>query len=91
MNLALLSRLFLIILSLGGFLYGYITAQNRITDLRLRIPQEEEKLKEIVQESTRLHYELEKMQNPTFLIELRQKEEYCHLKHPMAKEIIEFP
>ena len=89
MNLGLLIRMFICILSLGGFLYFYINKQNVITELRLQIPTIQKELREIEQENTRLQFVVEEFESPSHLMELARQPEYRHLKHPLCKDIIE--
>ena len=89
MNSTLLTRLFLCILILGGFLYVYISKQNTITILRLEIPNLAHELEEICQENSHLRFEIDQFENPVHLIDLSRNPEYRHLKHPLVKEIIE--
>ncbi|NGX53696.1 MAG: Cell division protein FtsL [Chlamydiae bacterium] len=89
MNLGLLIRMFICVLSLGGLLYFYISKQNVITELRLQIPAIQKEFREIEQENTRLQFVVEEFESPSHLMELARKPEYRHLKHPLVKDIIE--
>lgn len=88
MNAGLLLRLFLCIVFLGGFLYAYIAKQNEITKLRLEIPSLSKKLDIVLQENTRLQFEIDQFENPLNLMEIARRPEYRHLKHPLLNEIV---
>ncbi len=88
MNTGLLIRLFLCIVSLGGFLYSYIQEQNVITRLRLQIPASSHELEIVSQDITRLQFEIDQFENPMHLMELSRLPEYRHLKHPLVKEVL---
>lgn len=91
MNTGFLFRIFLSILCLGVFLYLYINKQNGITELRLEIPQTAKELEALVQENTRLQFEIDRFENPLHLMELARRPEYRHLKHPLLKDIVTLP
>ncbi len=87
----LLIRIFICILSLGGFLYSYISKQNKITELRLEIPRLSKELAAMQQENVRLQYEIDQFENPLALMELAKQPAYSHLKYPLLNEIITIP
>lgn len=81
-------RLALCIFVLGLCLYSYINKQNKLTALRVQIPQLAKEIKEINEEKTRLKFEIEQFENPQHLMELARGNSYGHLKHPLEKEIV---
>ncbi len=89
MKLGVFIRIFFCIVSLVMFLYAYINKQNSITQLRLQIPTEERELQVVVQENTRLQYEVDSFESPENLMQLARKPEFSHLKHPLLRDIIE--
>lgn len=89
MNFGVLIRVFLSIVTLGSFLYAYIAKQNEITELRLEIPVASKQLEEIQQENIRLKFEIEKLENPSSLLEWARFPEYRHLKYPLLKDVIQ--
>lgn len=89
MKIGILIRVFIAIITLGGFLYAYINKQNEITELRLQIPMLAKSVAEIEQENTRLRFEIDQFENPDHLMELIKRPEFCHLKHPLLKDIAE--
>lgn len=91
MHLGHLTRLFLCIFIFGSYLYKYIDKQNKLTELRLQIPQLTKEVREIYEENAKLQYEVEQFESPAHLMELSQKPEFSHLKHPLVKDIIILP
>ena len=77
----------------GVTLYAYVEKQNQLTRMRLKIPPLEKKVKQLREGNRRLRYEIEQFENPVHLIELLNKPEFGHLKHPNLEEItvIEVP
>ena len=73
---------------LGGALYAYIEKINRLTELRIKVPKLSKQLKNVQEENIRLHFEIEKFENPLNLMELARKPQYGHLKHPYLTDII---
>lgn len=87
MNLGVLIRILICAFVAGFFLYAYISKQNTITQLRLEIPSTFQQLKAITQENTRLQFEIDQFENPTYLLELSKRPEYSHLKYPLVHEV----
>jgi hypothetical protein len=72
---------------LSYFLYAYIDEQNHLTKLRLTLPVCAKEIKVIQEENRRLAYHIEQFENPQHLLQLSMRPEFCHLKHPLVKEI----
>ncbi|MCC5832640.1 MAG: septum formation initiator family protein [Chlamydiales bacterium] len=81
-------RVCLCILTMGLFLYAFISKQNDITELRLQIPIASRELQAIQQENVRLKFEIDRFENPAYLMELARRPQFSHLKHPLMNEII---
>jgi hypothetical protein len=75
----------------GLCLYSYLDTQNRLTQLKIALPEVEKEIKLIKEENKRLKYAVEQFENPAHLIELAHNPEYAHLKHPLMKEILTVP
>ncbi len=86
MRSVLLRVLFCVFMA-GATLYAFIERQNRMTKMRLEIPILEKEVRMFKEESRRLKYEIEMFENPVHLIELLQKPEFGHLKHPHIDEV----
>ncbi len=87
-NKGALVRILICIGTFGFFLYSYIDKQNAITRLRLQIPVIAKEIKDIKEENTRLHYEIDLFESPEHLMEIARQSEYSHLKQPMLKEVL---
>lgn len=88
MQVGILIRLLLCVLMMGLFLYAYIVKQNSITELRLQIPSASRELQTILQENTRLQFEIDRFMNPRHLMELAREPRFSHLKHPLTDEVV---
>lgn len=88
MGFSFFLRLFLCILVLGAHLYFYVDQQNELIELRLNIPPLNKELQALEEENARLEYQVEQFESPVHLIELIQKPEFSHLKHPLLEEIL---
>jgi hypothetical protein len=88
MSSAIFIRVLICIALLGVFLYGYISKQNTITELRLQIPIAAKELEAALQENTRLQFEIDRFENPQHLMELSSQPQFSHLKHPLLDEIL---
>ena len=82
-----LFRVLLCIFIGGVTLYAYVGKQNQLTHMRLKIPPLEKEVKRLTEGNRRLRYEIEQFENPVHLIELLNKPEFAHLKHPILDEI----
>lgn len=71
--------------------YSYLNRQNELTHLKIRLPQLERDIKLLSDENCRLQYEIERIENPTRLIELAHRPEFGNLKHPLMKEVLTLP
>ncbi|MCH9609304.1 MAG: hypothetical protein S4CHLAM45_07760 [Chlamydiales bacterium] len=81
-------RLLFCIFVFGFCLYAYVDRQNQITKLRLQIPRQLADLERVEQENMSLQFEIDRFESPTHLLEIAQKPEYRHLKHPAQDEVI---
>lgn len=88
MNQGLLFRLLICIFALGGFLYTYIDKQNDLTELKMEIPELAKQLRRLEEENDQLCLEIERLENPSRLIELLRKKEYSHLHYPYVNEVV---
>ncbi len=87
-NLGIVIRTLICILTIGCFLYAYITKQNDITELRLQIPVKAKMLEEIAQACTALQFQIDQFENPQHLMELSSQPQFSHLKYPLLSDII---
>lgn len=81
-----------ICLGLFGFcLYSYIDTQNALTKLKMKLPLKEKEILALQEETKKLKFEADLVENPAHLIELAHRPEFGHLKHPVLKEILTVP
>lgn len=81
-----------ITIAVGGFcLYSYLNQQNRLTHLKIQLPEVESEVKQIREDTRRLAYQINQFESPSHLIDLARRPEYSHLKHPLLKEIFTVP
>ena len=88
MNRGLLFRFLICIFALGGFLYTYIDKQNDLTELKMEIPELTKQLKSLEEANDQLCLEIERLENPSRLIELLREKEYSHLRYPYVNEVV---
>ena len=70
-----------------GMLYAYIDQQNKVTKLKIELPQLAKEIRELEEENTRLQYEVEMFENPSHLMTIAKRPEFSHLKHPTLNDI----
>ncbi len=74
--------------SFCGALYAYLQQQNDLTLLRIELPALTDEVRLLQEENMRLALEIDQFENPKHLMQLAQRPEFTHLKHPMIDEII---
>lgn len=84
----LLIRIGLCVLVFGFLLFSYIEKQNRLTRLRMEVPELVKEIGQIQEEIARLHYEIDRFESPTHLMELARSYEFSHLKHPFMDDVL---
>jgi len=87
----LLLRLGFCLALFGLCLYSYLEMQNKLTQLKIKLPEVDQEIRLVREENRRLFYEIDQFQSPSHLIELAHRPEYSHLKHPLLKEILTVP
>lgn len=83
-----MTRLLICIFAFCLCLYAYIDKQNRVTELRLKIPEITKEIRAVAEENCRMQYQIDQFENPQHLMELAARPEYNHLKHPLVKEVV---
>ncbi len=84
----LLSRLGVCLAVFGFCLYSYLEAQNKLTELKIHLPDIDKEVRLLQEENRKLAYEIDRFQSPAHLIELVSFPEFSHLKHPVLQEIL---
>jgi len=85
------AKIFIPIAIVAIALYAYIEEHNRLTKMRIEVPELAKKLRLLEEENTRLQFESEKFQNPLHLMELARGPHFSHLRHPYQNDIITIP
>ncbi len=88
MKKLLLIKVFLCALSFGGALYAYVQQQNDLTYVRIELPVLSDEVRLLQEENMRLSLEIDHFENPKHLMQLANRPEFSHLKHPIVDEII---
>lgn len=89
--MSILFRIGFCVALIGLYLYSYLDLQNRVTELKMALPEKEKEIRLVLEENRRLSYEIDRFESPSNLIELVSRPEYAHLKHPLLKEILTVP
>ncbi|MDE3056204.1 MAG: hypothetical protein KGI80_05920 [Verrucomicrobiota bacterium] len=77
------------ILGLFSFcLYSYLGVQNRLTELKIRLPELEREILLLGEENQKLAYEAKECSTPARLIEKASLPEFAHLRHPLLQEVV---
>lgn len=73
----------------GAFcLYSYIDRQNKLTHLKIQIPIIEKEIQGIREQTKKLHYEIDRLESPSHLLELTRMPQFSHLRHPLLRDIL---
>lgn len=80
-------RLLICVVIAGVALYKHIDKSNELTELRLAIPSLQKSVNELIEENSRLQYEIHHFESPAHLFELARQPEFRHLKYPSANEV----
>lgn len=73
---------------LAGCFVSYIDKQNTLAYLQMRIPKIAQEIREVEEEIAELQYDIDQFQSPSNLLEIAQKPEFSHLKHPFMRDIL---
>ncbi len=81
-------QLSLCVICSAFFLFSYLTKQNELTNLRIRIPKEEKLIGQMREEITRLTLQIDQFEDPQNLMRIASAGEYPHLSHPYLTNVI---
>lgn len=87
----LLIQLVVCIVASGITLYAIVENRNRLTELRVAIPALNAEVKAILEENTRLEYQLDCFENPVRLLQLARQPQFGHLRYPTSDAVIILP
>lgn len=73
---------------IGMTLYFLTEKQNDRIETQILIPTIAKEVRQLQERNHRLQYEIDRFENPIYLMELSRKPEYAHLKYPTTDRII---
>jgi hypothetical protein len=88
MSRALLFRFVVCLFCFCLSLYFYLDWQNRLTSLKIQLPELIKEVEAVQEENQRIQYQIDRFETPSKLLELAQKAEFSHLKHPHIGDIL---
>lgn len=86
--MAWLLRPLICIGAIGLMLYGAISHQNKITQLRMELPLIAKEVDVLHEKNRTLLYEVERFEDPSHLLQLSKQPEFGHLRYPHKNEVI---
>jgi cell division protein FtsL len=87
MNIKLMIRIIISLIVCTTSIFSYISLQNKVTCLKIKIPKIEKQLISINDEISHLQYEIDQFESPDRLMDLACHPDFIHLKHPYIKDI----
>ena len=69
-------------------LYSYLAAQNRCTQLKMRLPKIAKEIEALHQENAHLQYQISTFESPENLLRLATATEYSYLKFPFLQDVL---
>lgn len=67
------------VVMLSFALCGYLNARNKVTKLMIKLPRAIEELTLVEEKNTILQFQVDKFENPTYLLNLLKTKEYAYL------------
>ena len=86
-----LLRLLICIAVFSLCVYFYLEQRNETIELALRLPLLGDELTVVREQNAQFSYEIGRFESPIHLMQLLERPEYSHLKHPEVADIIEIP
>ncbi len=83
-----LGKILICVISFSVTLCAYLHARNDVTKLMIQLPRLSKELSLIEEQNTILQFEVEKFENPAFLLNLLKTTEYAHLLSRESTETI---
>lgn len=84
----ILTRVGICICTSAFCIYSYIDRQNQLTHLKIQIPIVEKEIQSLREQTKKLHYEIDRFENPSHLLELTRMPQFSHLRHPLLRDIL---
>ncbi len=88
MTRSIFSRLSALLLLCGFLLYSYVDKNNRITQLKIAIPNIAKQVQNLKEKNMQLQYEIDQFESPQNLISLARQKEFSHLKFPSLTDVL---
>ena len=88
MNKGPLGKILICVISFSVALCAYLNARNDVTCLMIELPRISHELSLIEEKNTILKFEVEKFENPSYLLNLLNTCEYAHLLPREGYEVI---
>ncbi len=88
MNKGPLGKILICGVSFSMALCAYLHARNDVTKLMIQLPKLSKELSLIQEQNTILQFEVEKFENPAFLLNLLKTTEYAHLLSKESSQTI---
>ena len=88
MNKGPLGKILICVISFSVALCAYLNARNDVTRLMIHLPRLSHELSLIEEGNTILKFEVERFENPSFLLGLLNTQEYAHLMSREGVEVI---
>lgn len=70
------------------FLLSYLDRQNKVVELKLKIPKEQKEIERLVQENQVLRAKIDHLEHPLELMSFLKKKEFRHLSFYLDKDIV---
>ncbi|OGN59739.1 MAG: hypothetical protein A3F40_03925 [Chlamydiae bacterium RIFCSPHIGHO2_12_FULL_27_8] len=88
MNKSFIIKISICLLTFAICLYSYVEKQNELTSIKIEIPKVFSDIENLKEEIKKMQYEVESFENPQYLMQLMQKPQFGHLKHPFVDEVL---
>lgn len=91
MNKSFLIKILICLFAFAFSFYSYVEKQNKVTSLKIEIPKIAKEIQDLRVEIKKIEYEVDKFENPAYLMQLLRQPEYAHLKHPFVHDVLNIP
>lgn len=83
-----IAKVAICILGCAAISYEHIHELNKLTAMRIQIPQIVQEIAVVNEEIDRLDFEFQSIENPVHLLYLAKNAEYSDLKYPLEEDIL---
>ena len=81
-------KLAVCILGCTAVSYEHIHELNKLTAMRIQIPQIQQEIAYVNEEIDRLNFEFRSVENPVHLLSLAKNAEFSELRYPLQEEVV---